>query len=92
MFPKFASLATATQWGAGIDSMPDALPVIGTESTLDGFYLSTGFSGHGFGIGPGSGELIADIIAGDKPRVDPSPYRYERLGDGTRLRPQAGAY
>jgi glycine/D-amino acid oxidase-like deaminating enzyme len=41
--------------------------------------LAAGFSGHGFGIGPGAGHLIADLITGARPLVDPAPYRPERL-------------
>ena len=39
--------------------------------SLSGLILAAGFSGHGFGIGPGSGHLIADIITGSEPIVDP---------------------
>ena len=41
--------------------------------------------GHGFGVGPAAGRLAADIIAGDTPIVDPQPYRYGRLVDGSDL-------
>ncbi|MGY4506511.1 glycine/D-amino acid oxidase-like deaminating enzyme [Bradyrhizobium sp. GM24.11] len=62
-----------------IDSTPDGLPVIGEASSLPGLILAAGFSGHGFGIGPGSGHLIADIVTGAKPIVDPKPYRASRF-------------
>ena len=52
---------------------------------MPGLYLSTGYTGHGFGIGPAAGRLAADLIAGDPPIVDPHPYRYSRLVDGTDL-------
>ncbi|MDT8266627.1 D-amino-acid oxidase, partial [Roseomonas sp. DSM 102946] len=54
---------------------------------LPGLTLSTGFSGHGFGIGPGAGRLAADLVAGDAPIVDPTPFRYVRLIDGSPLPP-----
>ena len=44
-----------------------------------GRVAEAGFSGHGFGIGPGAGHMIADIITGSEPIVDPRPYRPERL-------------
>lgn len=62
-----------------------AVPVISPVDSLPGFFLATGFSGHGFGIGPGAGRLAADLVAGDVPVVDPAPYRYIRLVDGTDL-------
>ena len=39
-----------------------------------------GFSGHGFGIGPGAGRLMADLVTGDPPVVDPTPFRLGRFG------------
>jgi glycine/D-amino acid oxidase-like deaminating enzyme len=46
---------------------------------LPGFILAAGFSGHGFGIGPGAGHLIADLASGAEPIVDPAPYRPARF-------------
>jgi len=57
----------------------DFLPVMSHVDSLPGFFLATGFSGHGFGIGPGAGKLAADLVAGDTPAVDPVPYRYGRF-------------
>ena len=50
-----------------------ACPAIG-ETAIPRFILAAGFSGHGFGIGPGAGHLIADIVTGAPPIVDPAPY------------------
>jgi glycine/D-amino acid oxidase-like deaminating enzyme len=46
---------------------------------VPGFYLATGFSGHGFGIGPGAGRLAADLVTGGPTIVDPAPFNLERL-------------
>jgi len=85
-YPELAGVQAAHTWGGWIDNTPDAIPVIAPVRTLPGFFLATGFSGHGFGIGPAAGRLAADLVAGDPPIVDPAPFRYERLIDGTRLR------
>ncbi len=45
-----------------IDVTPDAVPVISPVETLPGFIIATGFSGHGFGIGPAAGKLAADLV------------------------------
>ena len=50
-----------------------------------GVYISAGHTGHGFGIGPAAGRLAADLIRGDAPSVDPRPFRYERMIDGSDL-------
>jgi glycine/D-amino acid oxidase-like deaminating enzyme len=55
------------------------VPAIGEVEGVLGFILAAGFSGHGFGIGPGAGHLIADLITGDEPIVDPRPYSPARL-------------
>ncbi|MCW3475384.1 NAD(P)/FAD-dependent oxidoreductase [Limobrevibacterium gyesilva] len=82
-FPAFRQMQIAESWGGLIDVTPDAVPVISPVATLPGFFLATGFSGHGFGIGPGAGKLAADLVAGDTPAVDPHPYRYARFVDGS---------
>jgi glycine/D-amino acid oxidase-like deaminating enzyme len=79
MFPVFAGMQVAESWGGMIDVTPDAVPVISEVAALPGFFLATGFSGHGFGIGPGAGRLIADLVAGDVPVVDPTPFRFSRF-------------
>ncbi len=74
-FPAFARMQVAESWGGMIDVTPDAVPVIGEVPSVPGFFLAPGFSGHGFGIGPGAGRLTADLVAGDTPVVDPAPFR-----------------
>ena len=83
-FPVFAQMQVAESWGGMIDVTPDAVPVIGEVPSLPGFFLATGFSGHGFGIGPGAGRLAADLVAGDPPSVDPSPFRFARFTERRR--------
>ncbi|HWK44486.1 MAG TPA: FAD-binding oxidoreductase [Stellaceae bacterium] len=85
LYPSLGRLKVAQSWGGLVDAMPDAIPVISPVDHVPGFFLATGFSGHGFGIGPAAGQLAADLIRGDRPIVDPHPYRYARLVDGTDL-------
>ena len=84
-YPALKGLEVGQSWGGLIDSTPDGIPVISAVDPLPGLFLSTGFTGHGFGIGPAAGRLAADIVAGDPPIVDPFPYRYSRMVDGTDL-------
>ena len=79
MFPVFAGMQVAESWGGMIDVTPDAVPVIGEVPSIPGFFLASGFSGHGFGIGPGAGRLAADLVSGDTPVVDPTPFRFARF-------------
>jgi glycine/D-amino acid oxidase-like deaminating enzyme len=84
-YPVLKGLEVERSWGGLIDSTPDGIPVISAVDPLPGLFLSTGFTGHGFGIGPGAGRLAADIVAGDPPIVDPHPFRYSRMIDGSDL-------
>jgi len=86
-FPLFRDLAVAERWGGMIDVMPDAIPVISPVDSVPGFFIATGFSGHGFGIGPGAGKLVADMVAGDPTLVDPTPFRLTRFTDGSNPQP-----
>jgi glycine/D-amino acid oxidase-like deaminating enzyme len=86
-YPLFRNVAIAERWAGMIDVTPDAVPVISAVDALPGLVIATGFSGHGFGIGPGAGRLVADLIAGDPPIVDPAPFRLSRFTDGSRPRP-----
>lgn len=88
--PQLAAVEIAQSWGGMIDHTPDAVPVISAVDALPGFFLATGFSGHGFGIGPGAGHLAADLVSGATPLVDPHPFRFRRMHDGTRLAPDSG--
>ena len=90
VFPVFAKAKVAQQWAGLIDVTPDAVPVISAVDSLPGFFIATGFSGHGFGIGPGAGRLIADLVTGSDPIVDPTPFRLARFSDGSRPQPIAG--
>jgi len=78
-FPAFAPARIAQSWGGLIDTTPDSVPVISPVPSVPGFYLMSGFSGHGFGIGPGAGRLMAEVVMGATPVVDPAPFRFERF-------------
>jgi glycine/D-amino acid oxidase-like deaminating enzyme len=78
-FPVFAGMQVAESWAGLMDVTPDAVPVIDQVSHMPGFFVATGFSGHGFGIGPGAGRLMADLVAGDPAVVDPTPFRLARF-------------
>ena len=86
-FPAFKDVRIAERWGGMIDVTPDIVPVISGVDAMEGFFIASGFSGHGFGIGPGAGRLMADLVTGDTPVVDPSEYRFSRFTDGSRPGP-----
>lgn len=89
-FPAFRSTSIVQSWSGAIDATPDLLPVISPCDSVSGLFLSSGYSGHGFGIGLGAGHLTADLVSGSSPIVDPEPFRLSRFSDGTVVKPLAG--
>ena len=89
-FPVFRDVPIAQKWSGLLDITPDAVPVISSIDSVPGMFINTGFSGHGFGLGPGAGRLMADLVTGDNPVVDPGSFRYSRFIDGSNPRPKAG--
>ena len=81
-FPALADIGIEETWAGLIDVTPDAIPVISAVDALPGFFLSTGFSGHGFGIGPGAGRVTAELVTGQTPSADLTPFRFRRFADG----------
>ncbi len=72
-------MRVAESWAGLIDVTPDAVPVISPVAALPGLVLASGFSGHGFGLGPGAGRLAAELATGAPPVVDPTPFRLSRF-------------
>lgn len=79
LLPALGQAGIANAWAGFVDNTPDGVPGIGEVPEIPGFILAAGFSGHGFGIGPGAGHLIADLVTGDTPIFDPVPYRPARF-------------
>jgi glycine/D-amino acid oxidase-like deaminating enzyme len=79
-YPDLAGIKAARLWAGWIDSTPDEVPVISPVTALPGLVVAAGFSGHGFGIGPGAGRLAADLATGAPPIVDAAPFRLDRFG------------
>jgi glycine/D-amino acid oxidase-like deaminating enzyme len=86
-FPAFDKMKVAESWGGYVDVTPDAIPVISAVDKVPGFFIATGFSGHGFGIGPGAGRLMAEMVAGEPTVVDPRPFRLSRFAEGEGRKP-----
>ena len=79
LFPELKDIKVLERWAGLIDVTPDAVPVISPVSKLPGFYLATGFSGHGFGIGPAAGELAAGMITGSATNSELKPFALTRF-------------
>jgi len=83
LYPQFRDVPIVQEWAGYIDVTPDVVPYIGPTGAVPGLIVATGFSGHGFGIGPGAGRLAADLATAQTPSVDPTPFRLSRFEDGS---------
>ena len=85
--PALGRPAIADAWAGMIDTMPDIVPVIDRAPLVPGLVIATGMCGHGFGIGPGMGRVVADLVADQPVGHDMHRFRFARFSDGTRLAP-----
>ena len=69
-------------WAGLIDTMPDVVPIIDRCSDIPGLTIATGMSGHGFGIGPGVGRVVADMMSGKHSNHILYRFRYDRFKNG----------
>ena len=84
-FPDIGQIKLKSAWAGMIDTMPDVVPVIDRVAAIPGLVIATGLSGHGFGIGPGVGRVVADLVAGNPLGHDLSRFRLSRFSDGSKL-------
>jgi len=80
LFPELGTSAVQNAWAGYIDSTPDGVPVI--DEIQPGVFLSAGMSGHGFGVGPGYGQMTASLVQGHVPDLSHSQYAFTRFQKG----------
>ena len=85
--PELAGLPFAETWGGMIEASPDILPIISPVERVGDFYVATGFSGHGFGIGPAAGRLVAGMVSGTADPATLAGFRLGRFFDGSPIVP-----
>lgn len=85
LFPQLPSVDTSRAWAGMIDTMPDVVPILDHCPSLPGLTIATGMCGHGFGIGPAVGRIMADMITGSALGHDLSRFRFSRFSDGSKI-------
>ena len=83
--PILAKTQIEETWAGMIDAPPDFVPVMDEISNYRNLFLASGFSGHGFGIGPGAGKVMAALVQGKQIDFDLSRFRFSRFSDGSPL-------
>ena len=76
--PRLAESRYRRGWAGAFDITPDWMPIL-DESPVRGFWIATGMSGHGFKLSPAVGEMMAALITGAAPPVNPAPFALGRF-------------
>jgi D-amino-acid dehydrogenase len=70
----------AKPWMGARPCLPDMLPVIGKAPRHAGLWFDFGHQHHGLTLGPATGRLLAEMMTGETPFADTSPFAAERFG------------
>ncbi|MSP83127.1 MAG: FAD-binding oxidoreductase [Alphaproteobacteria bacterium] len=88
VFPDVGDVTVTRSWAGFIDMTPDMIPVIGPLDSPSGLVVASGFSGHGFMLGPIAGRLASEIVLRGQASLDVAPFRLARFRDGTSMGPR----
>ncbi|TCL10078.1 glycine/D-amino acid oxidase-like deaminating enzyme [Shimia isoporae] len=86
LFPQLGDLKMKQAWSGMIDTMPDIVPVVDRAESVPGLSICTGMCGHGFGIGPAFGRVMADLVTGKDVGHDLHRFRLSRFSDGSKMK------
>jgi D-amino-acid dehydrogenase len=78
LFP-LAERREAQPWLGRRPCLPDMLPIIGPAARHKGLWLDFGHHHHGLTLGPISGRLLAEMMTGQTPAIDVSPFSGARF-------------
>ena len=84
-FPVLKDINVIRMWSGLIAGMSDGLPVLGLTEEVPGYVFCTGFSGHGFGLAPVVGRLMAELIMDCEVSVPINDFSYSRFHKGKDL-------
>lgn len=62
-------------WRGARPTLPDSIPMIGEAPRNPGLWLAFGHQHLGFSTGPITGEIVAALVCGEAPPIDPTPFR-----------------
>jgi len=79
LFP-LGEAVDAKPWKGARPCLPDMLPVIGKAPRHPGLWFDFGHQHHGLTLGPATGRLLAEMMTGEAPFADTSPFAAERFG------------
>lgn len=77
--PQLEATETVETWSGFRPCTPDSVPFVGRAERYANVSIACGHGYIGMGLAPGTGELIAQIITGERPDTDPEPFRVDRF-------------
>lgn len=77
--PALTSAGIKTGWAGLYEVSPDHNALIGESAAVSRFLYATGFSGHGFLMGPAVGEVMRDLYLGRQPFIDVTALTADRF-------------
>ncbi len=77
LVPKLGGVKVLRQWAGSYGMSPDGSPLCG-KTPVDGFYVASGMSGHGFMFGPAIGKLMAELIVSGEPSLPLDQFALDR--------------
>ncbi|MFU8841842.1 MAG: NAD(P)/FAD-dependent oxidoreductase [Nitriliruptoraceae bacterium] len=78
LFPVLADVHLLRTYLGFRPYSPDHLPVIGPDTEVAGLHHATGHEGAGIGLAPATGDLVAALVTGAEPALDPAPFAPDR--------------
>ena len=82
LLPQLSGVNMLRQWAGSYDLTPDARPILGRAGGFQNFYVSCGYTGHGFMIAPMTGQLLAELITGRNLSLPIDSFRLSRFQEG----------
>ena len=80
LFPGLGTRVDAEPWKGARPITPDMLPIIGPAPKHAGLWFAFGHAHHGITLGPATGRLIGEMVAGERTFIDPTAFSASRFG------------
>ena len=77
LLPALAAIQPVQHWAGLRPGSPDNIPIIDRHPDFDNVFVNTGHYRYGVTLAPASAELLADVMEGKTPALDPTPYRWQ---------------
>ncbi len=79
MIPALRKVNFLRTWAGTLEMTPDKVPIIGPVDGIKGYIIASGFSGHGFCLGPIAGKLLSEMIVDGEPSLPLHEFHLSRF-------------